>query len=261
MIILINKMRFGIIIGLILGLSSVAFAQEKTAPRTIVIVHGAWGGAWQFAKIDPLLRNDGFDVRRVTLTGLGERSHLANRDIGLETHIEDVSNIIRFEDLHDIILIGHSYGGMVITGVADRMPGRIAQLIYLEAMVPRDGESAMSLMSANGPAMQERSVDGFIAPWWVRPGKPHPIDVPHPVKTLTDPIVLKNPSLQSIPSTFILTVEPGKDPQEDEFYAASIRAQQSGWKVITMAGDHNPHWRQPQATVEVLERAIAGARK
>jgi len=172
------------------------------AKPVMLIVHGAWGGAWQFAKIDSLLREQGYDVRRVTLTGLGERAHFASPDIELETHIEDVLNVTRFEDLADIILVGQSYGGMVISGVADRLPERIARLVYLDAMVPDDGDSAAALIGNRLP-LSEMTRDGFIIPVWVKPGKPHPIDVPHPLKTFTDPISLKNPDREkSRPHTF-----------------------------------------------------------
>ncbi|MCW5550421.1 MAG: alpha/beta fold hydrolase [Opitutaceae bacterium] len=221
------------------------------AKPVMLIVHGAWGGAWQFAKVDPLLREQGYDVRRVTLTGLGERAHLASPGIGLETHIEDVLNVIRFENLTDIILVGHSYGGMIISGVADRLPERIARLVYLDAMVPEDGESA-AVLTGNRLPLSEMTRDGFMIPVWVKPGKPHPIDVPHPLKTFTDPISLKNPTREKIPTTYILTVETGQRPEADAFWASAERARARGWTVIEFEGDHNPHWRKPAETAALL---------
>ena len=123
---------------------------DTPSKPTIVIVHGAWGGAWAFKKVDAMLRQKGFDVYRPQLTGQGDRVHLARPDIGLNTHIDDVVNMILYEDLHDIILVGHSYGGMVITGVADRVPDRIRRLVYDDAFAPNDGESVMSLTAARG---------------------------------------------------------------------------------------------------------------
>ena len=108
---------------------------------------GAWGGSWAFRKVEALLREKGFNVYRPQLTGLGERVHLSRSDIDLNTHINDVVNTILYEDLHDIILMGHSYGGMVITGVADRVPERVDALVYLDALVPRDGESCWYLVN------------------------------------------------------------------------------------------------------------------
>jgi pimeloyl-ACP methyl ester carboxylesterase len=106
-----------------------------------VIVHGAWGGSWAFRKVDSLMTEQGAIVYRPSLTGQGERVHLASADIRLTTHIQDVVNTILFEDLQDIILVGHSYGGMVITGVAEQIPERIRKLVYLDAILPEDGES------------------------------------------------------------------------------------------------------------------------
>src|SRR5947208_13380542 len=110
---------------------------------TFVIVHGAWGGAWSWNRIVvPLLRRRGHAVYAVTLTGLGERTHLASPDVTLDTHIQDVVNVLFYEDLTDVILVGHSYGGNVITGVADRDPDRLQQLVYLDAATPSDGQSS-----------------------------------------------------------------------------------------------------------------------
>src|SRR5215210_2977126 len=117
-----------------------SFTQSTPKP-VYVIVHGAWGGSWAFKKADSLLTEKGCVVYRPSLTGQGERVHLATTEVDLKMHITDVVNTILFEDLHDVILVGHSYGGMVITGVADSLPGRIASMIYLDAFVPENGES------------------------------------------------------------------------------------------------------------------------
>jgi len=231
-----------------------AVAETK---QTIVIVHGAWAGAWQFARIEPFLREAGYDVRRVTLTGLGERSHLVHSDIGLETHLEDVLNVIRFENLNDIVLLGHSYGGMVITGVADRMPERVRRLIYLDAMIPESGESAADIMGPNAQKLLANTQDGLVPAWWVKPGKPYPIDVPHPAKTFTDKLVLTRDVATEIAATYILTVEDGKAAADDDFIPFAQRAEKHGWPVIQMSGDHNPHWRQPKETAAVILDAIA----
>ncbi len=218
----------------------------------LVTVHGAWAGGWHFKKVAPLLEAKGWKVYRPSLSGLGEHFNTARTDIGLATHIDDIVNFILFEDLHDVILLGHSYGGMVITGVADRIPEQIAKLVYLDAMVPNEGDSAIALMGNRIPVAQ-MTKDGMIVPNWVKPGKPFPIDVPHPLKTFTDSIVLKNQAAAAkIPATYILTVETGKKPEDDAFYPSAERAKARGWPVIIMEGDHNPHWRQPAALVELL---------
>jgi len=110
---------------------------------TFLLVHGSWHGGWCYKKVVQKLTQQGHDVYTPTLTGLGERSHLLSREVNLSTHIEDVCNVIRFEELKDVVLCGHSYAGMVITGVADRMPEHIKTLVYLDAFIPENGKSAL----------------------------------------------------------------------------------------------------------------------
>jgi pimeloyl-ACP methyl ester carboxylesterase len=106
----------------------------------VVLAHGAWSAAWAWKKVRPLIAAAGHHFFAPTYTGLGERAHLASPSNDLETHIQDVLGVLQFEDLREVILIGHSYGGMVATGVADRAPDRIARLIYLDAFVPSHGK-------------------------------------------------------------------------------------------------------------------------
>ena len=219
----------------------------------LVAVHGAWAGGWQFKRTAVLLEAKGWKVYRPSLSGLGEHFNTARPDIGLATHIDDIVNFILFEDLHDVILLGHSYGGMVITGVADRILERISKLVYLDAFVPENGDSLLSLRKPGTLEIEKMEKDGFIIPTWVKPGKPAPIDVPHPLKTFTDRIALINQTAAGkIPATYILTVDKGQKPEDDTFYPASERARARGWPVITLEGDHNPHWRQPEAVAGLL---------
>ena len=108
---------------------------------TYVLVHGGAHGGWCYRDVARLLRSAGHEVFTPTLTGLGERAHLLSPDIDLDTHITDVVAVLRWEDLHDVILVGHSYGGMVITGVADRAADRVGHIVYLDAATPVNGES------------------------------------------------------------------------------------------------------------------------
>ncbi len=238
---------------LILASAQTSKREAQTKP-TIVIVHGAWGGSWAFRRVEALLREKGFNVYRPQLTGLGERVHLSRSDIGLSTHIDDVVNTILFEDLHDIILMGHSYGGMVITGVAERVPDRIRRLIYVDAFVPNDGESAMGLVGSHGDWLKNMIKGDYIVPAWVKPDQPPPHDVPQPLKTFTEPIVLKNKAGLKIPATYILTVEAGKEPQDDDFWSQAQRAKERGWPVLQLTADHNAQWSAPEALVEMLSR-------
>lgn len=225
---------------------------QAVSKPTIVIVHGAWGGAWAFKRVEAMLRDKGFNVYRPQLTGLGERVHLARPDIGLSTHIDDVVNVIRFEDLHDIILVGHSYGGMVVTGVADRVPDRIKRVVYLDAFVPGDGEGVNDLVGGRSDWLKQMTKGDYIVPAWVKPDQPPPKDVPQPLKTFTEKISLKNEAARQLPATYILTVEKDKAAENDDFFAQSQRAKQRGWNVIQLTSDHNPQWSAPEALVDVL---------
>lgn len=134
---------------------------------TFVLVHGAFQGAWVYARIARLLRQEGHEVYMPTLTGQGERSHLAERGINLDTHIQDVCNVFKYEDITDAILCGHSYGGMVITGVANEIPQRVRSLVYIDAYVPAGGQSLTDIQGAEFAAAyvaQARATGGMIPP-------------------------------------------------------------------------------------------------
>ena len=129
---------------------------------TYVLVHGGGHGGWCYQRVARILRSSGHDVYTPTLTGLGERSHLLSADVDLDLHITDVVGVLHYEDLSDVILVGHSYGGMVITGIADRAPDRIGRLVYLDAANPVNGQS---LVDVSGPIIEAvrpygRVVDG-----------------------------------------------------------------------------------------------------
>jgi pimeloyl-ACP methyl ester carboxylesterase len=223
---------------------------DTTTKPVYVIVHGAWGGSWAFKRTDSLLTEKGCIVYRPSLTGQGERVHLASAEIGLATHINDVVNTILYEDLHNVILVGHSYGGMVISGVADSLPGRIQKLIYLDAFVPNDGESAKDLRT-DWSWFEKMTKDGFLVADWLKEGK-IPGDVPQPLKTFTDTISLKNKAVASVPSVYILTVEKGTKAEDDDFASQAERARQRGWKVLQLESDHNPQWSALDKLVEML---------
>src|SRR5437660_1190395 len=134
---------------------------------TFLVCHGAWSAGWAWKKMHPLMCAAGHRLVTPTYTGVGERVHLADKSVDLETHIKDILSVIKYEDLHDVVLIGHSYGGMVATGVADRARDRIAQLIYLDAFVPRDGQALVNLISAEARRRMQEGVkagDGWRVP-------------------------------------------------------------------------------------------------
>src|SRR5664279_2079576 len=147
-----------------------------------VVAHGAWGAGWVWKKMHPLMTACGHRLITPTLTGLGERSHLASPAIDLETHIADILGVLKFEDLSGINLIGHSYGGMVATGVADRARERIAKLIYIDAFAPNDGDSVMSIIPEASRAQRKATPDGMIQP------RPMPPDTPPADRAWAEPL-------------------------------------------------------------------------
>jgi pimeloyl-ACP methyl ester carboxylesterase len=239
---------------LLLSFCSIFFrtANAQTDSNAVyVVVHGTWGGGWAWKEVDSLLTATGSLVYRPTLTGQGERVHLASVDVGLHTHVLDVVNTILYENLHDVILIGHSYGGMVITGVADSLPGRIKKLIYLDALVPEHNESLNTIFNNNISKFEIRN--GYIIPFWVPEGKLPPRDVPQPAHTWTDPIELHNPDRLKISTIYILTVDKMKEPKDDEFASQAARVIGKGWPVLHLVADHNAQWSAPEALVVMLK--------
>jgi pimeloyl-ACP methyl ester carboxylesterase len=222
-------------------------------PFTCVLVHGAWGGGWDWKHVADLLTADGNTVFRPTLTGQGEHSNLASTNLDLDTHIQDIVNVILWENLHDVVLVGHSYGGMVITGVADRVPDRIKHLIYVDAILPENGESVDTIMPSR---IKFPVVDGLIPPAWVKGNPPPPHDVPMSARSFSQPITLTNqPAARNVHTTYILTVDKGRPPEQDDFYRFYQRAQARGWPALIMEGDHNVQRSHPQELVRLIEHA------
>jgi pimeloyl-ACP methyl ester carboxylesterase len=191
---------------------------------TFVLVHGGGHGGWCYQPLARLLRSAGHEVYTPTLTGVGERRHLVTADVDLDLHIQDVVNVLRYEDLDDVILVGHSYGGLVITGAADRALDRIGQLVYLDASIPEDGES-LAILS---PVLMERAhsgarvVDGVELVLWPEDYPPEFFGIndpmsaawarerltPHPWRTFQQPIRLNNgEAVKKIPRTNINCTE------------------------------------------------------
>lgn len=153
---------------------------------TFVLVHGAWSGAHTFRHVRRLLQERGHAVFTPSLTGLGERAHLVSPLVNLSTHVRDVVNAVLYEDLRDIVLLGHSYGGSVVTGSVDHIGDRIRHLVFLDAFVPRDGESVAALAGLGGapgsaladawlvPAAERRFDDPAEAAWASARRRPHP---------------------------------------------------------------------------------------
>ncbi|HEY3761904.1 MAG TPA: alpha/beta fold hydrolase [Verrucomicrobiae bacterium] len=231
-------------------------SSESDAKPTFVLVHGAWGGGWDWKHVDDLLTADGYTVYRPTLTGQGEHSNLASTNIDLDTHIQDIVNVILWENLHNVVLVGHSYGGMVITGVADRVPDRIQHVIYVDALLPNDGENANEITAKR---ILKPVVNGYMTDPWVTNNTPIPHDVLMPELTFSQPITLTNQvAARKLPTTFILTVDKGNRPEQDDFFRFYVRAKERGWQAWTMEGDHNVQRSHPTELVGLFEKAIDG---
>lgn len=200
---------------------------------TYVLVHGAWTGGWMWRDVIRALRSAGHEAFAPTLTGLGERVHLASPKIDLETHVLDVVNAICYERLEGVVLVGYSYGGMVVTGVAERVPERIGRLVYLDAFVPFDGESAADLLGRARASLfiqaARRLGDGWRVP--ARTDNPEGerfTDMPLQAGLM--PLAVRNPAARGLPRTYVLfTAKPATDLLRPVMARMAARARRAGW--------------------------------
>jgi pimeloyl-ACP methyl ester carboxylesterase len=232
------------LLALLIADAPVLSAARNDAPQTYVLIHGATGGGWDWKTVADLLTADGNVVYRPTLTGLGEREHLANADVNLTTHVTDIMNLILFERLHDVVLVGHSYGGMVITGVMDKIPDRIRHVIFLDAVAPDDGQSMLDY--GHTPLSSLKVRDGLILFPWIDQTQPIPRDVPQPLKTYTEPV------------TYLWYNHP--DFTSADRAAAEKNAErlhlERGWTIRTLDSDHNAQRSHPRELKALLEASL-----
>jgi pimeloyl-ACP methyl ester carboxylesterase len=232
---------------------------------TFVLVHGAWHGGWCWDRVAPRLRAAGHAVHTPTLTGLSERAHLLSPMVGLDTHVQDVVQLIDVLALRDVVLVGHSYAGQIVTAVADRRPAAIATRVYLDAFVGEDGETAVSLQPETVAHHWTESAaeQGF---GWLVPvrklevlGVTDPADVdwltprltPHPWKTYTDPLRLTG-AADRVPAAFVECVSWMR-----VFQSQAERARAKGWPVHELATGHEAMVTAPQELADVLLRLAA----
>ncbi|HZL38913.1 MAG TPA: alpha/beta hydrolase [Pseudolabrys sp.] len=228
---------------------------------TFVVAHGAWSAGWGWKKMHPLLGKRGHRLITPTLTGLGERVHLASPEIGLDTHIADILGVLEFEDLTNVNLIGHSYGGMVATGAADHARTRVAKLIYIDAFAPDDGDSVIGLLPEAARAQRKPSPDGFIPPVPMPPDTDpqdrawaDPLRRPQPAKTFEQKLKLRNGAL-TLPRHYIYCTRNAPDDRFRRFYE---RAKRENWGAYEIDSSHNPHITSSEVLADLLTR-IAGA--
>ena len=224
-----------------------------------MLVHGAWGGAQTWRSVRPLLWAAGHQVFTPSLTGIGERAHLANPQISLRTHVDDVVATIHYEGLDEVVLLGFSYGGMVVTGALEHVADRVRELVYLDAFVPADGQSAFDLVGRAAPA----DID---APWAIE-GVPRefedpdeaefhlPRRSPQPIRTLTDPVRLAQPLEDfAFGRTFVKALGDPRAPDgPDAFYDAADRVRDHPkWRYHESTSNHMIPQNRPHELAEIL---------
>lgn len=229
---------------------------------TYVLVHGSWHGGWCWKKVTPLLRAAGHRVYTVTMTGLGDRSHLVNRSVNLSTHITDVANTLFYEDLRDVILVGHSYGTFVVAGAADAMADRVGHLVLFDGSIPENGKALLDIIPAERRELivdqANREGDGWLMP--VPPlsswGVTDPADVawmtprlaPHPLAAPSEPIRLTG-AVEAIPTSYILCTR-----DRDRGYVDKTRATAAnrGWGFHTIDSGHDAMVTHPAELAPIL---------
>lgn len=237
-----------------------------TASATFVLVHGAWSGGWCYGRVAEMLRARGHRVFTPTLTGQGERSHLLAGSINLTTHITDILNVFHYEDLRDVVLAGHSYGGMVITGVADRIPERVSSRVYLDAFLPEDGQSLFDINVPKNTATfiaNAGGIGGLAVPspsaafFNVNPGDAARVDAlatPFPIGAFVERLQLSGKQNTIRKNTYVHgTVLPRESPFKP-FYDR-VKGDPA-WSAHALACGHHVMLDMPDRTLEILEAAI-----
>jgi pimeloyl-ACP methyl ester carboxylesterase len=225
-----------------------------------LLVPGAWLGGWCWRDVATSLRASGHRVIAATLSGLGERSHLLSKDIDLETHIADVIGYFQYRDLKEVTLVGHSYGGTVITAVAERVPERIRLIVYLDASVPRDGQSNNDVIGPTMAAQLRAAAELKGQGWRVPPAtyvvarlKDHSLRswvearlTPHPLLSFDGRVQLRSREAAALPRAFIRTT------QSDLYQDLLDRARKAGWFCHEIGGGHYAMLSEPEAVASAL---------
>jgi pimeloyl-ACP methyl ester carboxylesterase len=227
---------------------------------TYVLVHGAWSGAHGFRLVRPMLRDAGHEVTTPSLTGIGERVHLTGPHVNLSTHVRDVVNHVLYEDLTDIVLLGFSYGGMVVTGALEHIADRIRHLVYLDAFVPEDGQSLFAMTG-------RPTVPIGVGDSWLVPSAPRDFDDPveaafavprrveHPISCFTEPVRLAQPlDSYSFTRTYIrATADPADAAGSSVFAKTAERLRNSAtWRYREVATNHMIPSNRPRELADLL---------
>jgi pimeloyl-ACP methyl ester carboxylesterase len=257
--------RRTVIAGTLTTLGAAAVAQNPAntpvRPRNFVLVHGGWHGGWCWQRVADRLRQRGHVVFTPTLTGLGERSHLLDERIGLDTHVRDIANVIQWEGIQDVVLVGHSYGGCVISGVAERSARAIGALVFLDAFLPDNGQSVADLASpAVRDGIQAASARGdkVLPPIPAASFKVNSeadrawVDsrcTPHPLRSLTDKISVTGARERIARKAYIRAT--GYPSPSFEAAFARVRADRA-WRTAEIPCGHDAMVDMPDRLVEIL---------
>ncbi|MGW9402703.1 alpha/beta fold hydrolase [Arthrobacter sp. NPDC055585] len=230
---------------------------------SIVLVHGAWHGGWCWQRVVPFLEDAGHRVLTPTLSGISDRSHLVSPSVGLATHVEDVVQLIEAYDLDNVTLVGHSYAGQVITGVADRLPGRTARRVHLDGFIG-DGRSAIELLPPAVAGHYRESVEHAGFGWLIPPRPLEKLGItdsadrqwllprltPHPWKTYTDPLPLTD-AHRNVPGVFIECVDWMR-----VFKTFAEQAAADGWETHEVNSGHEAMVTAPEQLAAVLLKVV-----
>jgi pimeloyl-ACP methyl ester carboxylesterase len=240
---------------------------RAAASKTFVLVHGAWHGGWCWSKVSSILRTRGHTVVTPTQTGLGERAHLISKSIDLDMFVTDIANVLKYEDLNDVILVGHSFGGNAISGVADRMRDRIRQLVYLDAVMLENGQSVFGLLPPDIVAARTKAAEESSGGLSIPAPPPaafgisdpaqaafvQPRFTPHPFGTFTSPLKLGNKVANGVPATYIVCTDPIYKPLE----ASRNWIKAAGWKAIEIKTGHDAMVTAPERLADMLDADAA----
>jgi pimeloyl-ACP methyl ester carboxylesterase len=255
-------------------MTSSNYEKEVLRMTTYVLVGGGWMGGWCWQRVARRLRDDGHDAYPATLTGLGERVHLASPEVDLDTHIIDVVNLIEFEDLHEVVLLGHSYGGLVVTSAADRISERISQLVYLDTAPLPDGASLIEKFPPELRKQTEKQVQELGEGWKfpIPPpeelaniaslegiGKDHlrlrySRATPQPFGTYTHPLRLENPAREGLPKLGTLCRFSLAQVKEMIASGQPLFRELEGpeWRLVELPTGHYPMFSRPEDLAKLL---------
>ena len=235
-------------------------AQAQTAPKTFVLVHGTWHGGWCWRRVADALERKGHKVYAESLTGLGDRSHLLTREVNLTTHVNDLVNLVKWEDLKDIVLVGHSSAGFVITQAAEQIGPSVASIVYLDAFVPQPGDNLISLANP-GPrkALEEAVARGDLVAKPV-PSAAFKVNVkdqlwvdakctPHPLAAVAEKVTAVGAHEKIARKTYIRAK--GFDSPVFDQTLAKMKAM-PGWKTYEVPSGHDVMVDMPERLVEIL---------